>query len=67
MRGANRVSQEGSVVAQMLGCPCGTQPKCRPYCSKDVNADNRGIFVTDGSGRTVLVRWADFESLVFER
>jgi hypothetical protein len=32
-----------------------------------VNADNGGIFVTDGSGRTVLVRWADFESLVFER
>ena len=35
--------------------------------SNDVDADNRGIFVTVDDGRTVLVRWADFESLVFER
>ena len=35
--------------------------------SNDVDRGNRGIFVTENGGRTVLVHWTDFESLVLER
>ena len=33
--------------------------------SNDVNRDNKGIFVTDAAGQTVLVHWSDFERVVF--
>jgi len=33
--------------------------------SNDVDDDNEGIFVTQADGSTVLVRWEDFDSVVF--
>ncbi len=33
--------------------------------SNDVDDDNKGIFVTQADGSTVLVRWEDFDSVVF--
>jgi hypothetical protein len=35
--------------------------------SNDVNADNKGIFITFDDGETVLVPWRDFERVTFER